>query len=405
MADVSKCPPLSRESVAAAHQAIKPHVHFTPVLTCTTLSNFASTPQAGDDLKGTEYEGGAPARPKIKLFFKCENYQRVGAFKARGAFHALSRLTDAELTKGVVTHSSARQLTASGNHAAALALAAKTRGVKAYIVMPTISTPSKIAATQGHGAEVIFSGSTSQEREAVVKDVIARTGAILVPPYDHPDIMLGQGTAALEFEQQVKNMIADKPALSTRPESEGLDVVITPCGGGGLLSGTAIALAGTGIRVFGAEPSFQGADDARRGLKEGQRIPTVKSLTIADGVRTPVGEIPWTVISDKNKVRGIFAVTEDQIKSAMRLLMERMKVFIEPTAALGLAVCLYNEEFRRLVEQEAGEKGWNVGIVLSGGNTTMEAIGKLFAAPEHKAERAEGVVGKEGERKVENIAG
>ncbi|EOD43143.1 putative pyridoxal-phosphate dependent enzyme protein [Neofusicoccum parvum UCRNP2] len=398
MADVSKCPPLSRESVVAAHQAIKPHVHFTPVLTCTTLSNFASTPQTGDDLKGTEHEGGAPARPKIKLFFKCENYQRVGAFKARGAFHALSRLTDAELTKGVVTHS-------SGNHAAALALAAKTRGVKAYIVMPTISTPSKIAATQGHGAEVIFSGSTSQEREAVVKDVIARTGAILVPPYDHPDIMLGQGTAALEFEQQVKNLIADKPALSARLESEGLDVVITPCGGGGLLSGTAIALAGTGIRVFGAEPSFQGADDARRGLKEGQRIPTVKSLTIADGVRTPVGEIPWTVISDKNKVRGIFAVTEDQIKSAMRLLMERMKVFIEPTAALGLAVCLYNEEFRRLVEQEAGEKGWNVGIVLSGGNTTMEAIGKLFAAPEHKAERAEGVVGKEGERKVENIAG
>ncbi|KAF9632295.1 putative pyridoxal-phosphate dependent enzyme protein [Lasiodiplodia theobromae] len=373
MADVSKCMPLSRESVVAAHQAIKPHVHRTPVLTCTTLSNFVSTPQTEHDLKGTEYEGQTPARPKINLFFKCENYQRVGAFKARGAFHALSRLTDAELTKGVVTHS-------SGNHAAALALAAKTRGVKAYIVMPTISTASKIAATQGHGAEVIFSGSTSQEREAVVQDVIARTGAILVPPYDHPDIMLGQGTAALEFEQQVKDLVADKPALSVRADTDALDAVITPCGGGGLLSGTATALSGTGTRVFGAEPSFEGADDARRGLKEGKRITTVKSLTIADGVRTPVGEIPWSVISDKSKVQGVFAVTEDQIKSAMRLLMERMKVFIEPTAALGLAVCLYNEEFRRLVEQEAGEKGWNVGIVLSGGNTTMEAIGKLFAA-------------------------
>lgn len=247
--------------------------------------------------------------------------------------------------------------------------------------MPTISTASKIAATQGHGAEVIFSGSTSQEREAVVQDVIARTGAILVPPYDHPDIMLGQGTAALEFEQQVKDLVADKPALSVRGDNtDALDAVITPCGGGGLLSGTATALGGTGIRVFGAEPSFEGADDARRGLKEGKRITAVKSLTIADGVRTPVGEIPWSVISDKSKVQGVFAVTEDQIKSAMRLLMERMKVFIEPTAALGLAVCLYNEEFRRLVEQEAGEKGWNVGIVLSGGNTTMEAIGKLFAA-------------------------
>lgn len=293
-----------------------------------------------------------------------------------------------------------------GNHAAALALAAKTRGVKAYIVMPTISTPSKIAATQGHGAEVIFSGSTSQERESVVEEVIARTGAILVPPYDHPDIMLGQGTAALELEQQVKDQIAGKPALSVQSASDdGLDAVITPCGGGGLLSGTATALAGTGIRVFGAEPSFEGADDARRGLKEGKRITTVKSLTIADGVRTPVGEIPWSVISDKSKVRGIFAVTEEQIKAAWRLLMERMKVFIEPTAALGLAVCLYNEEFRRLVEQEAGEKGWNIGIVLSGGNTTMEAISKLFAAPQRQAERAEGVIGKDGERKAENIAG
>ncbi|KAF2091585.1 tryptophan synthase beta subunit-like PLP-dependent enzyme [Saccharata proteae CBS 121410] len=403
MADLSRTPPLTRASVIEAHEIIKPHVHLTPVLTNTTLSTFASTPQSSETLlhaddQHHDREAITPAKPKVKLFFKCENYQRVGAFKARGAFHALSRLTDEEVSRGVVTHS-------SGNHAAALALAARTRGVKAHIVMPTISTPSKIAATKGYGAEVIFSGSTSQEREAVVEEVIKKTGAVLVPPYDHPDIMLGQGTLALEFEQQAHDMMDAKPELSVEDGKTTLDAVIAPCGGGGMLSGVAIALAGTGIRVFGAEPSFQGADDARRGLAEGKRITTVKSLTIADGVRTPVGEFPWAVISDKGMVSGIYSVTEDQIKAAMRLLLERMKVFVEPTAALGLAVCLYNEEFRRLVEQEGGEKGWNVGVVLSGGNTTLEAISDLFATPEPQAERAEGVLGKDGMREAENVAG
>ncbi|KAK8167788.1 pyridoxal-phosphate dependent enzyme-domain-containing protein [Phyllosticta citrichinensis] len=397
MADPATCAPLTRASVIAAHAAIAPFVHRTPIATSTTLSTFASTPQTPEELHGAE-DGAEPAAPSsatphMRLFFKCENQQRVGAFKARGAFHALSRLSDEQVARGVVTHS-------SGNHAAALALAARTRGVPAYIVMPSISTPSKIAATRGYGATVRFSGSTAPEREAVVRDVVAETGAVLVPPYDHPDIILGQGTLALEFEAQVAERVAEDGK-----GGRGLNAVIAPCGGGGMLSGVATALAGTGIRVFGAEPSFEGADDARRGLKAGRRIEAVKSLTIADGVRTPVGEIPWTVISDKTKVRDVFAVSEDEIKKALRLLMERMKVFVEPTAALGLAVALYNEEFRALVEREAGEEGWNVGIVLSGGNTTMEAIGKLFAAAPAEAARAGGVVGINGERKAENVAG
>nr|POE56366.1 putative serine racemase [Quercus suber] len=270
--------------------------------------------------------------------------------------------------------------------------------------MPTISTPSKIAGTQSHGAEVIFSGSTSDEREAVVADVIDRTGATLVPPYDHPDIMLGQGTLALELEQQVPALVAECPGVG-RSGADGLDAVIASIGGGGMLSGVCTALYGTGIRVFGAEPSFQGANDAEMGLKQGKRIEKVKSLTIADGVRTPVGEIPWTVVSDKSKLAGIFSVTEAQIKAAMRLLMERAKLFIEPTAAVPLAVVLYNEEFRRLVEAESGEQGWNLGVVLSGGNTTLEAIAKIFGAPESVEERAEGKVTMDGKKVAENVAG
>jgi threonine dehydratase len=283
----------------------------------------------------------------------------------------------------------------TGNHAQALALAAATRGVKAYVVMPAISTPSKIAATQGYGADVVFSGSTAAEREAVTRDVIARTGAILVPPYDHPNIILGQGTQALELERQVEELLhaeaeegqeegkkkkAEKAEESATPSRAArLDAVIAPCGGGGMLSGIATALGGTGIRVFGAEPSFEGADDARRGVAAGRRVESVKTLTIADGLRTPVGEIPWTVISDPEKVRGLYSVTEDQIKAALKLVLERMKVFVEPSAVVGLAVALFNEDFRALVEKAAGKEGWNLGVVFSGGNTTVEALTKLFS--------------------------
>ena len=235
---------------------------------------------------------------------------------------------------------------------------------------------------------------------------------------------------ALELEEQVKFLVNEDRSLSVHSsknnsiigdvdrtsepqKTEGLpkrppghlDAVITPLGGGGMLSGVATALSGTGTVVFGAEPSYEGADDGRRGLAANKRITSVKTLTIADGLRTPVGELTWTVISDKSKVRGVFAVSEQQILNAMKLVLERMKVFVEPSAVVGLAVCLYDEEFRHLVESEGGAEGWDVGVVLSGGNTTVEAISKMFEVARDKGERAEGKLGSRGERVAENVAG
>ncbi|KAI6812644.1 tryptophan synthase beta subunit-like PLP-dependent enzyme [Hortaea werneckii] len=422
MADHSTCPPLTRQSVQAAHKRIEPYIHRTPVVTCSTLDHLASTPQAqrcpstGPNTASEPAPHGPTkdkstiasytAKPTVRLFFKSENQQKIGAFKARGAFHALGRLIEEEgidsvRSRGVVTHS-------SGNHAQALAFAAKTFAVPAHIVMPTISTPSKIAGTKSHGAEVVFSGSTSEEREKVTQGIIDRTGATLIPPYDHPDIILGAGTQALELEEQAMEILQASATLEGEEggkQKKGLDAVIAPIGGGGMLSGICTALHGTGIRVYGAEPSFEGANDAERGLAEGRRIAQVKTLTIADGLRTPVGEIPWSIISDREKLAGMYSVSEDQIIAAMRLALERMKVFIEPSAAVGLAVMLYHEGFRRMVEKESGQEGWNVGIILSGGNTTMEAIGKLFAKPEGVEERAQGTVGVGGEKVAENIPG
>jgi threonine dehydratase len=377
MADPSTCPPLTRSSVQAAHEKIKEHVHLTPVLTSRTLNNIASTPQSTEALNGTPFEGLEPARPRIRFFFKCENFQRIGAFKVRGAFHALSRLPDDVRRKGIVTHSSgntpvehaASAHTVPGNHAQATALAAKTFGIQAHVIMPAISTPSKVDATTALGAKVYFSGSTAQEREAVTEQVLStlEPGITVLPPYDHPDIILGAGTLALELEKQVEDM------------GSKLDAVIGPLGGGGMLSGVATAFSGTSIQVFGAEPNFQGANDGQRGLAQGRRITDVNTLTIADGLRTPLGEINWTVISDKEKVTAVYSVSESQIKVAMRLLLERMKLFVEPSACVGLAVALFDEGFRKLVETEAGDEGWNVGIVLTGGNTTIDAISKLFS--------------------------
>jgi len=259
---------------------------------------------------------------------------------------------------------------ALGNHAQATALAAKEFGIQAHIIMPEISTPSKVASTKALGANVYFSGSTSEEREVVTNKVLAslEPGAIILPPYNHPDIILGQGTLALELEKQVEDLGAK------------LDAVIGPCGGGGMLSGVATAMHGTGIRVFGAEPNYQGANDAEIGLARGELVTSVDTLTIADGLRTPLGDITWSVISDKDKVKGVFSVTEDQIKAALRLLLERAKLFVEPSACVGLAVALYNEDFRSLVEKEAGHEGWNIGIVLTGGNTTVDFLAKLFSS-------------------------
>lgn len=249
--------------------------------------------------------------------------------------------------------------------------------------MPEISAPGKVAATKGYGANVVFSGSTSVEREAVAARVMAETGATMVPPYDHPDIVLGQGTMGLEFQDQVAELMMAADGGGNNGEEKkkgGLDAIITPCGGGGMLSGVALSCEGTGIRVFGSEPSFQGADDCRRGLAAGKRVESVSTLTIADGLRTPVGAIPWGIIHDRKLVGAVYAVTEAQIAAALRLVLERMKVVVEPSSAVPLAVVLFNEEFRAMVEREAGAEGWDVGVVFSGGNVGLDKLGTLFAS-------------------------
>lgn len=249
--------------------------------------------------------------------------------------------------------------------------------------MPEISAAPKIAATKGYGANVIFSGSTSQERQAAADKVMQETSARFVPSYDHPDIMLGQGTIGLEFQEQVEQLqaaAAAAPAPDAKKQKPGLDAIITPCGGGGMLSGVALSCEGTGITVFGAEPEYQGADDCKRGFEAGKRIETVSTLTIADGLRTQVGALPWSVIYERRLVRQMFSVTEEEIVAALRLVLERMKVVVEPSAVVPLAVVLFNEDFRWLVEQEAGEAGWDVGVVFSGGNVALEQLGKLFTS-------------------------
>ncbi|KAI1186592.1 tryptophan synthase beta subunit-like PLP-dependent enzyme [Nemania serpens] len=416
MADPSTSPPLTRDSVLEARELIREFVHHTPTLTNATLDRIASTPREDADggEEGGEEEGGEKkpaARPRIRLYFKCENLQRIGAFKIRGAFHALERLKrepgweeGGGRERGVVTHS-------SGNHAQALALAARTNGIPAHIVMPTISAKPKIAATKGYGANVVFSGSTSVEREAVVAKVIEETGARLVPPYDHPDIVLGQGTLGLELQEDARDIIAAAAgaepsqevesdnhraaapaelgfrAPATRPKlpagkktRPALDAILAPCGGGGMLSGVALSCEGTGIRVFGCEPWFEGADDGKRGYESGARVEAVSTLTVADGLRTPLGKVPWDIIYSRRLVAGFYSVSEDEIVAALRLVYERLKMVIEPSAAVPLAVALFNEDFREMVEREGGEDGWDVGVVFSGGNVELEALGKLFAA-------------------------
>ncbi|OXV08764.1 hypothetical protein Egran_03470 [Elaphomyces granulatus] len=391
MTDPSHWLPLTEESILSAHSLIQPYIQRTPLLTSESLNRIASAPQKEEALVGTEFEGQQPANPKMSFFLKCENFQRTRAFKVRGAFHAMLRLIqtkgiDEVRRSGVITHS-------AGNHALALALAARTFDIPSYIVMPSISTPFKIEATKSYGATVIFSGPTSQEREAVAKRVIDETGAIFVSSANHPDIILGQGTVGLELEQQVRELVSANPGSSLHvttgekdPDSikqgssrtGNLDAVITPIGCGGLNSGVATLFASRPQTfIFGAEPSFEGGDDCRRGLAAGHRIMVVRTLTIAEGLRQPVGEIPWTIISDDHKVRGVYAVSEEQIKSGMKLVLEQVGMLVEPSAVVGLAVALYNEEFRRMVEREAPD-GWDIGIVFSGGNTTPEAILKLY---------------------------
>lgn len=378
MADIKDCPLLIRASVLDAAKRIEGKVHRTPVLSSTYIDSIASTPRTGSELKGTHWEGQEPANPSLHLMFKCENFQRIGAFKPRGAFNAMLRYQEEQVSKGISTSGLPVRVIShsSGNHAQAVSLAAREVGFEAHVVMPSISMPSKIAATKGYGATVHFSGPTPPERLAIVDKLLQEPGYnnVFIPPYDHPDTLLGQGTLGLELQEQAAQIL---------PDGEKLHGIVAPCGGGGMLSGVALSCQGTGVMVFGAEPSFEGANDCQRGLASGKRVEHVRSLTIADGLRTPVGEIPWSVISNPNLVRGVFSVTEDQIRSALELVLQRMKMIIEPSSAVPLAVALYNEDFRRIIEQEANGKRFNLGLVVSGGNVDIRRLPALLDGDAH----------------------
>lgn len=303
-----------------AVKRIAPFARRTPVMTSQALDAMAGR----------------------KILFKCEMFQRVGAFKFRGACNAIMKLPKDVAARGVVTHS-------SGNHAQAVALASKLRGIEAHIVMPKNSSAVKVRAVEGYGAAIYLCEPSTSAREGTAAEVAARTGATLIPPYNHPDIIAGQGTAALEL-------------LEERPD---LDAIIAPVGGGGLMSGTCIASRGLkpDIRIIGAEP--RGADDAARSLAAGKLIPQTAPDTIADGLLTSLGELTWAILRDH--VERIITVSDEQIITAMRLVWERMKIIVEPSAATAVAVTL-SDEFRALKGLEA------VGVILSGGNVDLDKL-------------------------------
>ncbi len=285
------------KDIEAASRLISPHVHRTPVLTSKQL----------DAISGA------------RLFFKCENFQKVGAFKFRGATNAVLNLTEGQRAAGVVTHS-------SGNHAAALAHAAVSRGVKALIVMPSSAPEVKKRAVAGYGAEITFCEPTLAAREAAAAEVIGRTGATMIHPYDNFYIIAGQGTAAMELLEDIPDP----------------DAVLAPVGGGGLLSGSAITIRHMAppAKIYGAEPLL--ADDAARSLRTGAIQPALPPHTIADGLLTSLCERTFTVI--KNNVDDILTVTEEQIIAAMTLMWTRMKIVVEPSSAVPLAAVLANRE-------------------------------------------------------------
>ncbi len=311
---------LSLAGVVAAAARIQPFAHRTPLQTCATLSR-----QAGRT-----------------LVFKCELFQKVGAFKFRGACNAVMKLTAEEARRGVVTQS-------SGNHGQALALAAKLRGIPAHIVMPDNTAAVKLNAVRDYGASVILCPPSLSAREETAGRIVRETGGIYLPPYDHPDVIEGQGTVALEFLEQ-------------EPE---LDAIIAPVGGGGLISGICLAAQALrpGLRVFAAEPA--GADDAFQSKRAGRLIPQAAPATIADGLRTSLGELTWPFVRDA--VEQVFTVTELSIAAAMRLMWERAKLMIEPSCAVPVAAVL-SEEFKAL-------SGLNkVGVVLTGGNVDLDHL-------------------------------
>ena len=304
--------------IEQARERIAGKVHVTPVLASATL----------DELAGAQ------------LHFKCENLQKCGAFKARGATNAVFALAESEARRGVATHS-------SGNHGAALAYAASLRGVGTHVVMPENAAAAKRAAVSRYGAEITWCAPTLAARESAVRDVVAATGATLVHPYDDLLVMAGQATAAAELIEQVPD----------------LDLLLCPVGGGGLLSGTAVAAKTLRpqIRVVGVEPA--GADDAARSFRAGHIIPSTDPRTIADGLRSSLGERPFAEI--RRRVDDIVTVPEQAIIAAMRRLWEVLKIVVEPSGAVPYAA---------LLEPATPWRGSKIGIVLSGGNVDLEHL-------------------------------
>lgn len=310
--------PPDLDAIRAAYRRIAPHIHRTPVVTSSSLDEIAGA----------------------RLFFKCENLQKTGSFKIRGASNAIFSLTEQEAHNGVVAPS-------SGNHAAALALAARWRGVPAYIVMPSNSSVVKMRAVQSYGGKITECEPNLASRESVTAEVMNRTGAHLVHPYNDARVIAGQGTAALELIKEVRD----------------LDIVLAPVSGGGLLSGTAIAAKGMrpGIRVVGGEPT--NADDTYRSLASGKIEPQATSETMADGLRAALCPLTFSVLRDK--LDEVSLVTEAEIVEAMLLLWERLKLVVEPSGAVAAAPAL----FRKL-----GARGRKIGIILSGGNLDLHKL-------------------------------
>ena len=308
--------------VLAAAARIAGLAQVTPVRHSTTL----------DALAGAE------------LHFKCENLQRVGAFKFRGACNAVWALSDAEAAQGVVTHS-------SGNHGAALALAARSRGISAHVVVPTGAVPAKVAAIRAFGATVHECAPTQAARDAMAAQVQQATGARMVHPFTDPFVIAGQGTAALELLREVP----------------GLDLLVTPVGGGGLVCGSALAASGlaSAPRVIGAEP--EGAADAHDSLARGQRLTDLQPDTVCDGLRATIGPINFALM--QAHAIEVLLVSDAEVMAAMRLAWERLKLVIEPSAATVLAAVLRHRE------RFAGRR---VGLVLSGGNVDLDALGFRF---------------------------
>jgi len=308
----------SLSDIQSAHDRIQPFIHRTPIMTSTAIDQI----------------GGC------KIFFKCENFQKVGAFKARGAANAVLNLSDKQKSKGVATHS-------SGNHAAALARAATVAGIPSYIVMPSNAPDIKKKAVKGYGGIIIECEPTLKARETALEETVKKTGATFIPPYDNMDVIEGQATCALELIE----------------DQEDLDVILAPVGGGGLLGGTSLAAhyLNPKIEIIGTEP--KGADDAFQSFHANKLIPQTAPNTIADGLRTSLGA--WNFKLVQIYVSDILLAADPQIIAAMRLIYERMKIVVEPSAAVPLAALLANQD------RFAGKK---VGLILSGGNVDLDTL-------------------------------